>query len=60
MYISKLDDIFDETINNFYNFLNEKKSFEYLRKDINFVSFQNYIITLIKEYTTHSLTLTTV
>lgn len=50
MYISKLDDIFDETINNFYNFLNEKKSFEYLRKDINFVSFQNYIITLIKEY----------
>jgi len=51
MYISKLDDIFDETINNFYNFLNEKKSFEYLRKDINFVSFQSYITGLIKEYT---------
>merc|ERR1711871_1482969 len=50
MYISKLDDIFDETINNFYNFLNEKKAFEYLRKDINFVSFQSYIINLIKEY----------
>ena len=50
MFINKLDDIFDETLNNFYNFLNEKKSFQYLSKDLNFVSYQNYIINLIKEF----------
>lgn len=50
MYINKLDDIFDKTINNFYNFLIEKKSFEHLRKDLNFVSYQNYILNLIKEF----------
>ena len=50
MYINKLDDLFDEIINNFYNFLNDKKAFSNLSKDINFVSTQNYIIQLIKEF----------
>ena len=50
MYINKLDDLFDNTINNFYNFLNEKKAFIEFKKDINFITIQNYIISLIKEF----------
>lgn len=50
MYINKLDDFFDITINNFYNFLNEKNGINKLNSDLNFVSFQNYIINLIKEF----------
>ena len=50
MYINKLDDLFDNTINNFYNFLNEKKAFIEFNKDINFITIQNYIVSLIKEF----------
>jgi hypothetical protein len=50
MYINKLDDLFDNTINNFYKFLNEKKAFIEFTKDINFITIQNYIISLIKEF----------
>ena len=51
MYITQLDELFDETINNFYNFLIQKKAFDSFKKDENFVSIQNYIIDLIKEFT---------
>jgi hypothetical protein len=50
MYINKLDDLFDNIINNFYNFLNEKKAFSQFNKDINFITIQNYILQLIKEF----------
>ena len=50
MYINKLDDFFDITINNFYNFLNKKSAIKKLNSDVNFVSFQGYIIDLIKEF----------
>ena len=50
MYINKLDDLFDNTINNFYNFLNEKKAFIEFKKDVNFITIQNYIVGLIKEF----------
>lgn len=50
MYITELDELFGKTIDKFYNFLNNKKSFEIFRKESNFVSIQNYIIDLIKEF----------
>ena len=43
MYITQLDELFDETINNLYNFLIQKKAFDSFKKDENFVSIQNYI-----------------
>ena len=55
MYITQLDELFDNIINSFYNFLNEKKAFNIFRKDLNFVSIQNYIIDLIKEFTTKKI-----
>lgn len=50
MYINKLDDFFDITINNFYNFLQQKSVVKKLNSDVNFVSFQGYIIDIIKEF----------
>ena len=50
MYINKLDDFFDITINNFYNFLQQKSVIKKLNSDVNFVSFQGYIIDIIKEF----------
>lgn len=50
MYINKLDDFIDITINNFYNFLIEKSVVKKLSSDINFVSFQGYIISIIKDF----------
>lgn len=50
MYINKLDDFFDITINNFYNFLKQKSAIKKLNSDVNFVSFQGYILDLIKEF----------
>ena len=47
MYINKLDDFFDITINNFYNFLQQKSVIKKLNSDVNFVSFQGYIIDII-------------
>ena len=56
MYITELDELFDKTIDKFYNFLNNKKSFEIFRKETNFVTIQNYIIDLIKEFITKNIT----
>ena len=55
MYITQLDELFDNIINSFYNFLNDKKAFDVFKKDLNFVSIQNYIIDLIKEFTTKKI-----
>lgn len=50
MTINKLDNLFDRSLDYFYNFILEKKVFENLKKDINFVSFQGYILDIIKEF----------
>ena len=55
MYITQLDELFDKTIDNFYKFLLEKKAFNSFKRDLNFVSIQNYIIDLIKDFTTKNI-----
>ncbi len=48
MYINQIDNLFDGIINNFYIFLNKKKSFEKFSDDQNFVKYMNEIIDIIK------------
>ena len=48
MYINQIDNLFDGIINNFYIFLNKKKSFERFSEDQNFVKYMNDIIDDIK------------
>lgn len=50
MYINQIDDLFDVTLNKLNIFLNQKKSFQKLSEDNNFVKFQNNIIDLIKQF----------
>uniref|UniRef100_A0A6C0HVH9 Uncharacterized protein n=1 Tax=viral metagenome TaxID=1070528 RepID=A0A6C0HVH9_9ZZZZ len=48
MYINQIDNLFDGIINNFYIFLNKKKSFDRFSDDQNFVKYMNEIIDTIK------------
>ncbi len=50
MYINQLDEIFDNIIDKFNQFLVKKKAFDIFKKEINFVTIHNYIIDLIKEF----------
>lgn len=48
--INQIDELFDITINNFYDFLSKKDSFNMFTKDSNFVVYQTDILLLIKEF----------
>ena len=50
MYINPIDDLFDKILDNFYNFLSNDKFFEKIKKDTNFVRFQNDIIQILKKF----------
>lgn len=50
MYINKIDDLFDKTLDNFYKFLLNEKFFEKIKKDTNFVRFQNDILQILKKF----------
>ena len=50
MYINQIDNLFDNIINNFNSFLINKKVFEKLSKDINFVKYQNEILEIVKNF----------
>ena len=50
MYINPIDDLFDKILDNFYNFLLNANLFEKIKKDTNFVRFQNDIIQILKKF----------
>ena len=50
MYITEIDNLFDNLLNKFYNYTIEKKLFEFIKKDINFVKYQNDILNYIKDF----------
>ena len=50
MYINNIDNLFDGIINNFYIYLENKKFFEKISSDNNFVKFLNEITDTIKNY----------
>jgi hypothetical protein len=50
MFISEIDNYIDGIINNFYIFIEKKKFIFELRKDENFVKYQNKIINIIKDF----------
>ena len=50
MFINQIDNILDNVINKLNLFLNKIKLFEKIKKDTNFVKFQNEIMTIIKKF----------
>jgi hypothetical protein len=50
MLINKIDELFDSTLNNFFDFLYKKDTFKKLSKDSNFVVYHEDILFLIKDF----------
>ena len=50
MYINQIDKLFDSILNRFNKFLIRKKLFDKIKRDTNFVKYQNLIINNIKEF----------
>ena len=50
MYVNQIDDLFDNILNKFNDFLLKEKAFQKLNSDTNFVKFQNDILGLIKKF----------
>jgi hypothetical protein len=50
MYINQIDILFDKILDEFYKFLSNNKFFEKLKKDTNFVRFQNDIMESLKKF----------
>ena len=50
MYITQIDELFDNILNKFNIFLNKEKVFDKLLSDTNFVKFQNKILDYIKQF----------
>ena len=50
MFINEIDDIFDNSLNIFYNYLVKEKFFIKIKTETNFVKFQNMIIETIKKF----------
>jgi hypothetical protein len=50
MFINKIDDLFDGYLNKLYEYLIQKKTFDKLNKDTNFVIYQNDILGILKEF----------
>jgi hypothetical protein len=48
MFINKIDDLFDEILNQFFNYLIKNNIYDLISKDTNFVKFQNIILNTIK------------
>jgi hypothetical protein len=55
MYINKIDDLFDGCLNKLYEYIQEKKIFEKLTKDTNFVKYQNEILEYLKDFTNKNI-----
>jgi len=51
MYVNQIDELFDNILNDFYNFLIKEKFFEKVKTDTNFVKFQYDILNTIKKFT---------
>ena len=51
MYITQIDELFNNILNKFNIFLNKEKAFDKLLSDTNFVKFQNKILDYIKQFT---------
>ena len=50
MYINKIDELIDQTLDNFYLHFKKSALFTNLKKEYNFVKYQNQINELIKNY----------
>ena len=50
MFINQIDELFDITLNNFFEFLYKKDTFNKFNKDSNFVIYQKDILVLIDEF----------
>lgn len=50
MYINKIDELIDQTLDNFYEYFKKNPLFESIKKEYNFVKYQNEINELIKNY----------
>ena len=50
MYINQIDILFDKILDEFYKFLLNKNFYDKLKKDTNFVRFQNFIMETLKDF----------
>ena len=55
MYINKIDDLFDNTLNKLNEYLIKYKSIEKFNKDTNFVKYQNEILETLKDFTSKNI-----
>jgi len=50
MYINQIDDLIDNILNKFFEYLTNKKCFQKYNQDTNFVKFQNDIMNTLKDF----------
>jgi hypothetical protein len=50
MYINQIDELFNNILNNFFEFINKQKFFTKLTSDVNFILYQNDILLIIKDF----------
>ena len=56
MYINKIDDLFDNTLNKLNEYLIKNKSIDKFNKDTNFVKYQNEILETLKDFISKNIT----
>ena len=50
MYINQIDELFNNILNNFFEFINKQNVFKKLTLDVNFILYQNDILLIIKQF----------
>jgi hypothetical protein len=50
MYVNQIDELFDNTLNNFDLILKKENFMKKILEDLNFVKFQNLILTFIQKF----------
>ena len=55
MYINQIDDLFDNLLDKFNDYLIKNKIFDKITKDTNFVKYQNQIMEILKDFITKSI-----
>jgi len=55
MYITKIDDLFDNLLDKLYEYLTKNKTFDKITKDTNFVKYQNQIMDILKDFTNKAI-----
>ena len=55
MYITQIDDLFDNLLDKLFEYLKKNKAFEKFTKDTNFVKYQNQIMEMLKDFTNSNI-----